>query len=408
MLILGYMGIYLCRKNLSVAIPMLETEFGVTRAQLGRIASYSTVAYAAGKFLFGPVVDRLDGRLCFFVSLLLVALFGAAGAFAPALSLLTVWYSANRLAGSAAWGSMMKLLPDWFPPRELPFAVALLSLGFVFGGVCATLFSGQVAHWSGNNWRMVMGAPSVAVVLFVLCSWFVLPSSRRLAPGPALASDLPSRRSGPRWREGLKLVGIGQFWVVCALSFALTLMRETFNTWTVDFFRTEGGAEVSNRLAAFLATPFDAFGALGIVTLGWIFGRIGYSARRRLLFAILLLLTALIWLLPHSFHQALWVPTAAIGLIGFLAYGPYSLLAGVMSVEIRGKEHVGTVSGIVDGVGYLAAILAGQEFGHIVDIGGYRLGFHVLATLTAVSAFLCLLLYRGRNAVGYGSHRDLT
>ena len=71
-------------------------------------------------------------------------------------------------------------------------------------------------------------------------------------------------------------------------------MRETFNTWIVDFFKTEGGADVSNRMAAFMSTPFDAFGALGIVTLGWAFGRLDRTVRNRLLCGILLALTVLL------------------------------------------------------------------------------------------------------------------
>jgi len=86
--------------------------------------------------------------------------------------------------------------------------------------------------------------------------------------------------------------------------------------------------------------------------------------------------------------------TAGIAGIGFLAYGPYSLLSGVLAVEVRGKDHVATAAGIFDGVGYLGAILSGQQFGHILDIGGYRLGFNCLAVLAAVSAILCLFLYQ--------------
>jgi sugar phosphate permease len=75
-LILGYIGIYLCRKNFSVAIPILQEHFSATRAELGLIASYSTIAYAAGKFFFGTVVDRIGGRAGFFGSMLLVAVLG--------------------------------------------------------------------------------------------------------------------------------------------------------------------------------------------------------------------------------------------------------------------------------------------------------------------------------------------
>ena len=52
-----------------------------------------------------------------------------------------------------------------------------------------------------------------------------------------------------------------------------------------------------------------------------------------------------------------------------MAYGPYSLLAGVFAVEINGKEHVATVAGILDGVGYFAAILSGEAFGRLLDRG---------------------------------------
>jgi sugar phosphate permease len=58
------------------------------------------------------------------------------------------------------------------------------------------------------------------------------------------------------------------------------------------------------------------------------------------------------------------------------------------------RDRVATVAGMVDGVGYIASILAGRQFGKIVDIGGYTLGFQCLAALALVSAFICLFLYR--------------
>lgn len=388
-IILGYIGVYLCRKNLSVAIPMLQQEFGVSKADLGTVASVSTIAYAAGKFIFGPLIDRIGGRACLYASLFLVAIFGFCGSLAGSLATLTLFYSANRLAGSLAWGSMVKLVPDWFGARALPFAMACLSLSFVFGGVCATLFAGQVAAWTSNNWRLVMGIPSVVLILLLLLNWIILP--RPDAVNCKLAN---STSSGFKLGQIRELLGIRQFWVVCGLSFTLTLLRETFNVWTVDFFKTEGGPAMSMKIAAFLSTPFDAFGAVGILLLGYVFGRVSKVTRRYLLCGILLLLSLLIFSLPRLIHVNLWVVTAAIGGVGFLAYGPYSLLAGIFAIEIRGAAQVATVAGMVDGVGYIASILAGRQFGKIVDIGGYTLGFQCLAALALVSAFICLFLYR--------------
>lgn len=388
-LILGYIGVYLCRKNFSVALPMIQAELGVSRAELGLVASMSTIAYAAGKFIFGPVIDRVGGRVCFLGSLLLVAAFAVAGGLVPSLGLLTVVYSANRFAGSAAWGSMVKLVPGWFSARGLPLAMAWLSLSFVFGGVCAVVLAGQIAEWSGNNWRWVMAGPAVVLMLILVWCWWVLPSNTVQAQ----ANSSRGLSEGFRMRQIPALLRIRQFWVVCALSFTLTLLRETFNVWTVDFFKTEGGAEMSNRMAAFLSTPFDACGAVGIVVLGWLFGRLGPRGRMRVLCGMLLAVASLLVLMPVLSSWGLWAVSLAIGAIGFLAYGPYSLLAGILSVEIRGPAYVATVAGVVDGVGYVAGFMTGHTFGLILDYGGYQLGFQFLAVLSVISAVLCLFLY---------------
>lgn len=399
-LIAAYIGIYLCRKNFSVAIPLLQKDLGVTKEQVGMVASVSTLAYALGKFIFGPNIDRLGGRFCFLLSLAGVAIFGAMGGMVTGLTSLTWVYSANRLAGSAGWGGMVKLVPDWFNRRQMPVAMALLSLSFVFGGALALWFGGEVAALSKNNWRAVMAVPSLVLVALLLFSWLVLPKP---VPRPAAVDsgvshshpDDPARES--YWDRIKHVFAVRQLWIVLALSFGLTLFRETFNTWTVDFIKTEGGAAVSTSVAAFLATPFDLVGAVGIVALGWVFGRLSGKGRVRLLVTLLGLLALLLWNVPNFFRHGLWLVAVSVGLIGFLSYGPYSLLSGLLAVEIRGPAYVATVAGLSDGVGYVASILAGQQFGEIVDYGGYRLGFHVLAGIAAGCAVLCFWLYSGKD-----------
>jgi OPA family sugar phosphate sensor protein UhpC-like MFS transporter len=369
-------------------MPMIQKDFGVTKAQTGVIASYSTIAYAVGKIIFGPLIDRFGGRICFLLALAGVAVFGGLGASALSLPMLTLCYSANRFSGAAGWGSMVKQVPDWFPPKRLPLAMAFLSLSFVFGGVCALLVAGRIAALSGDNWRAVMGVPSVFLVVIIFICWLLLPSDKSSSP----KTITPRRKGGFRFAHLADLAGTPQFWIVCGLSFTLTITRETFNVWTVDFFKTEGGAGLSNEVAAFLSTPFDAAGAVGILLLGWLLGHVSRRARNHLLFGALVLLALLIYCLPAVFHLGLWVTATTIALIGLLSYGPYSLLAGIFSVEIRGKEFVGTVAGFVDASGYFAGVISGYFFGKLLDQGGYRLGFHFLALVTLVAAMLCLFL----------------
>lgn len=389
-LVAAYVGVYLCRKNMSVAVPMLQSDWALTKEQVGYIGSFSSAAYAVGKICFGPVTDRIGGRRALLFSMALVAVFGGAGAFAPGLGALVLLYSLNRLAGSAGWGAMVKLVPDWFGGPKLAFAYGLLALSYVFGGALAVSFAGLVAQWSGDFWPAVMGVPSLALGVLALACWIILPRPKTQA--------VAEKQSSTKSKEPLltRLAGLfrdRKFLLVLSLSFTLTLLRETFNFWTVDFIKTEGGPEMSSSVAAFLSTPFDVCGAAGVISVGWVFGRLGHSGRMWLLISFLVAMGALLVGLPTLFSMGLWTLAIGLGALGFLVYGPYSLVSGVLVYEVRGKDQAATVSGLVDGFGYVAGFLSGVLFGRILMVGGYSLGFQIMAGITLIAAFICWLTF---------------
>ena len=194
---IGYVGVYLCRKNLAVAVPLLQDALGASKEQVGRIASAGTFAYAIGKLVNGLVVDHLGGRRGYLLSLGAVALFGAAGAFAPGIGALMIVYGLNRFAGSAAWCAMVKLVPTWFGTARTATAIGILSLSYVAGGVAATLLARQIVA-SGGGWRAVMGLPSLVLALVaVVCAGFVRAGNIRPTLGPMwTAATRPGRPCG--------------------------------------------------------------------------------------------------------------------------------------------------------------------------------------------------------------------
>ncbi|MBQ2164112.1 MAG: MFS transporter, partial [Muribaculaceae bacterium] len=58
---IGYAGFYLVRKNLSMAIPMLEP-FGFTKGELGTALAMNALAYGISKFVMASVSDRSNAR----------------------------------------------------------------------------------------------------------------------------------------------------------------------------------------------------------------------------------------------------------------------------------------------------------------------------------------------------------
>lgn len=399
-LALGYVGVYLCRKNLSVALPLLADHYHVTKSTLGSIASWGTLAYAVGKFLGGPLTDRLGGRTAYMISLTGVVLFGALGGIVPGLLALTVVYALNRLFGAGAWNAMVKITASWVPPRRLATAIGALSISFVLGGIAAALLAKQLLEW-GADWRGVLSLPSLLLVLLLAaCFRWVHPGPIQQlppvdeAPASPVTAANPEAVSASRSRAALltALLTRPRFLVVCLLSFTLTLMREGFSTWSVDYLVTLQTGERSVPSAALGSIWFDAAGAISILAMGFAYDRLPIRARRWVIFGILVMLAGVLAQLTGVGKSNPGLAVWLLGAVGLLSYGPYSLLAGVFAVECGGEELAGTATGFIDGVGYIAAILSGQVLGQILDKGGYPDAFRFMAILTFCAAVASLAL----------------
>jgi len=382
---IGYIGVYLCRKNLSVAVPLLQQDFGATKAQVGAIASTGTFAYAAGKLFNGVLVDRVGGRVGFLIALGAVATFGALGAFAPSIAVLSAFYALNRFAGSAGWGAMVKLVPTWFGVARSATVIGVMSLSYVLGGVAATLLARYIVT-QGGDWRAVMGLPSaVLVALIAVCIAFVRagplhpPSERPVGPD-----------SDSRWQEFVALIKKPQFVFACAVSFAVTLLRDSFNNWSVDFLTDAQGKGGSVATAALHSVGFDLAGAIAILANGMLYDRIRPERRGWMIASSLGFLALVLLVLPSVATKHLVLGALLLGAVGLLVYGPFSLLSGVIAIETGGARQAATAAGIIDGVGYLGAIFAGYGLGKLLDLGGYGLGLRVLAVITAIATVLAL------------------
>ena len=95
LLVVGYAGYYLCRSDLSVALPMIIQELAerginpdLATIRLGTIASLGVLAYAIGKFPSGGICDFLGGRRNFLAGMFSSVLFTVV--FTPSWSMIAV------------------------------------------------------------------------------------------------------------------------------------------------------------------------------------------------------------------------------------------------------------------------------------------------------------------------------
>jgi len=61
-----------------------------------------------------------------------------------------------------------------------------------------------------------------------------------------------------------------------------------------------------------------------------------------------------------------------IGVVAFCLLGPYSYLGGAFALDFGGKQASASASGIIDGIGYLGGVLAGDTVARLSVAFGWR------------------------------------
>lgn len=404
LMLLGYSGYYLCRSNFSVALPLIADELvahglspAVARIRLGTIASLGVGVYAIGKFPAGVLSDYLGGRRNFlagmFGSVIFTLLFVAGGG----LPVFTLAWVGNRLVQSLGWGGMVKVSSRWFSYHSYGSVMAIISLSFLFGDAASRTFLASLISF-GLGWRSVfIMAAATLFLLFVANLVLLKETPARIGESEPLANPMSivSKRDVMDSRQNIwhtvRILSLDSgFQLVCILSFTFTLVRETFNLWTPTYFVTVVG--LSDVDAARESALFPLFGGLSVLLAGFVSDRLKQGGRAAIIFCGLLFAGVVLFVMGHyNFEPSRGLPVALVTLVGFLMIGPYSYLAGAISLDLGGKNGGATTSGIVDGIGYLGGILAGDTIARVSIIYGWRGAFTILAIivwLTAAAAFI--------------------
>jgi sugar phosphate permease len=415
LLVIGYAGYYLCRSDLSVALPLIVkglTNRGISadvaRVRLADIASLGVLAYAIGKFVSGGVADFLGGRRNFLAGMGGSVLFTILFALADGFPLFTLSWFANRLVQSTGWTGMVKISSRWFSYGTYGTVMGVVSLSYLFGDAAARQFM-AVLIGRGFGWRGVfLVAAGTLFVLFLLNLLLLRETPKNLGleephanplnlfkeegedPKPHGLSDL----LGPLVRSWI-------FWLVCLLSLGFTLVRETFNLWTPTYFNQVGFNPAG---AAQESALFPFFGGISVLVAGYASDRLKRGGRAAIIFYGLVLSGITLLALGYvNFGGSRVWPVALVTAVAFLMLGPYSYFAGAISLDFGGKHGSATAAGIIDGISYLGAVTAGGGMGRISVAYGWRGAFTVLAAVCWLSSVAALVYLRNqRKAVGSG------
>lgn len=406
LLFTGYAAYYFCRSDLSVAMPMLIDELRHTglsqetaTVRMGAIVSFGMLAYAFGKLFLGGLGDLWGGRQSFLTGLAGAVAFTLLFTAAGGLPIFTAAWIGNRVVQSIGWAGLVKVCSRWFDYTSYGTVIALLSLSFLVGDAASREWMGMLIQ-HGYGWRELFYFAAAVGGLVLAANLLFLRDARNGFgfPEPEVnpLNVFRTEKSGTHTVKIrallIPLLSCRNFWIVCFLSLGTTIIRETFNTWTPTYLHSR--FLFSNADAARASAIFPGVGIFSVIFAGWAGDRLGASGRSIILFAGMLMTTVGLILLTGA--PASWrgvVPLLLLGIVAFGLLGPYSYLAGAMALDFGGERGGATSSGIIDGVGYLGGVLAGDTVARLSVEFGWSGVFLSLALVSALSAGAAGLLF---------------
>ena len=421
----GYVGYYICRQNIAAALPLMATTFQFSNSDLGLIGFWATFAYALGKFVNGPLADKIGGRRIFLLGMAGAVVCNAFFALGSSLTyFIVVWCVCNYFL-SAGWGGLAKTIGAWYEPEHNGTVMGLISINFQFGGVVATLIAGGLVYL-GCTWDKLFLYPAAITFFVLLWSYKNSQSSPQdIMPGVRFGPNAGVKKTIVEFEDESsgdeedaqiadpkkvmrKLLAMPVFRQLLVFSFITTFLRNTFFFWSPKFLVDIGLSASAGILRSAL---FPLLGCVGTILLGWYTDRYVTNGDRAR--AMWIMLTGLVVSLAATAVYAaggsgapgtavnLDLVVLLVGLSGFFLLGPYSMSSGALTLDIAGAKGAGSCTGLIDGVGYIGAAVAAWGAGKLSDVLGWSQVFWVLtacSVLAVVSAWRMSRHFQAINA----------
>lgn len=408
-MLIGYIGYYICRGNLSAAFPLLEQEFGYSNTQLGLIVSLSEIAYAAGKFINGPLADRIGGRRIFLVGMAGAIFWNLIFALSGSLTAFIVVWCCCRYFLSMGWGGLTKTIGAWYSSDKNGRVMGAISVSFQFGGAIAALFAGFLVA-NGVSWQGVFVYPAMVLSVIWVYAYFASREKPSDVVEGAIAvegdsakkqlADYGDEETPPVMVILKTLLNLPIYRQLLVFSFLTTLLRSVFLIWTPKFLFDIGqGASAAILKSAI----FPLLGVAGTLFIGWYtdhYAKNGDRARMMwMMLALLVVCTAAISVLSAAASPNYNLILFFLGGSGFFLLGPYSMSSGALTLDIAGAKGAGSCTGILDGLGYIGGAIAAFAAGAMSDALGWPQVFQVLTVFAVVSTLSAYGMSRGFQAL---------
>lgn len=410
---LSYAGYYFCRKPFYKVKGSLQQKLSLSTKQLGHVGTAYLSAYSVGQFNAAAVGTRLGPRHMLFLGMGLSILCnisaGIFGGFWPLLILMSV----NGLAQATGWPGNVGTMARWTRRSERGTIMGLWSTCYQVGGLAAGLVASYLL--GRFNWRAsFFGGAAALAGVFALFSLLQRngPEDVNLPPIEPEPPDSDEQKAEnaaavaagrrPRRKLGWDRSVLITLLLMGATYFSVKFVRYLLLSWAAFFLQVQ--FKLRKDYAGYIADLFDLTGTFGTITAGVVSDRVFNGRRSVVILSMLFAMTLSCLFLWQVGPRSPLLFAIGLGAIGFMIYGPDSLLSAAGAIDVGRSGGAVAAAGIINGIGAAGSVLQEEVVGQLYHGASGDLGkvFGVLFA-AAASSLICVSILAWRAHRGSSS-----
>ena len=370
----AYSGFYLCRKVYSltkplIAKPVAEGGLGLDWNQIANIWSAFLIAYMLGQFITSFLGRKWAPKTLLVGGLGLSMLVNLVFGFANNYWTFLIFMVFNGFLQSTGWPSSVGAVAHWIRPQERGLIMGVWSTSHIVGTMVVKAVGGILLAYAGWRWSF-WGATIVASLFWAILLWrhHDKPEDVGLSPLVVPAQD----NEADIQDEGGEHLSLAEYFrlafhpVILMMGFSylcVKFLRYALDSWLPTFLVVQ--MHVTPAHASYYSMVYDICGILPAVLAGWALDRLfrGNWAMLCLVCAVGMIFGFIIAL---TFDGSAMGVALSFGVVGFMIFGPETLLSGAASVQVAGEKNGLAVAGLVNGIGSIGPILQETVIGGLM------------------------------------------
>jgi MFS transporter, OPA family, glycerol-3-phosphate transporter len=397
-----YAAFYMGRYNLNVSSTIMMDNFHLSKADFGMIATAGFWTYAVAVIFNGPLADRIGGKKSILI--------GAAGACALNLAIgllflngwqtkiivgMSLLYAVNQYFQSFGALSVVKVNAPWFHVQERG----------IFGGIFGIMISSgyflalTVGGWilSYFPWYWVFLVPSILLAVMYLVDSALVKDR----PSEAGFQDMDTGDATSKDADRDKPIDFPYLvrrvfrnpiiLTIIAAEFCTGFVRQGLMLWFVPYLKEVHNIEHGTTLFTIASAGVTVGGILGGLLCGYLSDRVFGSRRPPV--AFLFYIGQIVALLALGQTTSPLLASLLIPFTCMWIFGVHGMLSGTSAMDFGGTKAAATVTGICDGVQYLASGLTGFLLGGALDKFGWGAWTWMIIPFSAIGALLMTRLW---------------